>query len=269
MEAIPDGQVSALLPGVGPEVRSALADASMPLRAAGPFRQGSFLRTGLRAASEQPRASPQWRRPPPCPPPQAGKGRVGGVPAPAAVVAPPAATGRAVAPSLQAHGYSSPPMKAGASGRERGFRRREVCWVRRSGGSASPASRSLLARKGRAVGSNGSVQSGPSVNVAWRDVLSGIGRGSRVAAIGPARPMLDSTTISVGPPIMSRCSTLSRLIRISRRRASTAAASITASRGCRPRGPRGLSGPAPKNLRAQHQHECNDESPRVRHAAKH
>src|SRR5258707_10048247 len=111
----------------------------MPLRAAGPFRQGSFLRTGLRAASEQPRASPQWRRPPPCPPRQAGEGRVGGVPAPAAVVAPPAATGRAVAPSLQAHGYSSPPMKAGASGRERGLRRREVCRVRRRYFAGPPA----------------------------------------------------------------------------------------------------------------------------------
>jgi hypothetical protein len=47
--------------------------------------------------------------------------------------------------------------------------------------------------------------------------------------------MFGSTTMSVGPPIIKRCSMLSRRMRISRRRASTFAASMTASRGCRPR----------------------------------
>ena len=48
-----------------------------------------------------------------------------------------------------------------------------------------------------------------------------------------ARTILGSTTMSVGPPIISRCSTLSRRTSTSRRRPSTAAASITASRGIR------------------------------------
>jgi hypothetical protein len=50
------------------------------------------------------------------------------------------------------------------------------------------------------------------------------GRGgvtSRVA--GAPRTMFDSTTTSVGPPIMMRCSILSRRTRIRRRRASTLA----------------------------------------------
>src|SRR3954449_7342127 len=41
--------------------------------------------------------------------------------------------------------------------------------------------------------------------------------------------------MSVGPPIIRRCSTLSRRTSTRRRRPSTAAASITASRGIRPR----------------------------------
>ena len=54
-------------------------------------------------------------------------------------------------------------------------------------------------------------------------------------ACGMARTMFCSTTMSVGPPIIRRCSTLSRRTSTSRRRPSTAAASITASRGIRPR----------------------------------
>ena len=54
-------------------------------------------------------------------------------------------------------------------------------------------------------------------------------------APGMARTILGSTTMSVGPPIIRRCSTLSRRTSTSRRRPSTAAASITASRGIRPR----------------------------------
>jgi len=52
---------------------------------------------------------------------------------------------------------------------------------------------------------------------------------------GMARTMLVSTTISLGPPIMMRCSILSRRTSTRRRRPSTAAASITASLGIRPR----------------------------------
>ena len=58
--------------------------------------------------------------------------------------------------------------------------------------------------------------------------------GSRTAA-GAARTILASTTTSVGPPIIIRCSTLSRRTSNRRRRASTVAYSMTASRGCRPR----------------------------------
>ena len=66
-----------------------------------------------------------------------------------------------------------------------------------------------------------------------------------------ARTILGSTTTSVGPPIISRCSTLSRRIRMSRRRPSTLAESITASRGWRPRVPLPPSRPAPKRRNAQ------------------
>ena len=58
----------------------------------------------------------------------------------------------------------------------------------------------------------------------------------RAAAFtGTARTMFCSTTMSLGPPIISRCSTLSRRTSTRRRRPSTGAASITARRGWRPR----------------------------------
>jgi hypothetical protein len=89
----------------------------------------------------------------------------------------------------------------------------------------------------------------------------------------PARPMLDPTTISVGPPIMSRCSTLSRLI-------SDQPAGVHGSRADHgelwlPATGGGLSGPAPKNAQSR---ACADEArtstnattnTRNRHAAKH
>ena len=52
---------------------------------------------------------------------------------------------------------------------------------------------------------------------------------------GMARTMLVSTTTSLGPPIIRRCSMLSRRTSTRRRRPSIAAASITASLGIRPR----------------------------------
>ena len=61
------------------------------------------------------------------------------------------------------------------------------------------------------------------------------GRCAQLVARRLARTMLGSTTMSVGPPIIRRCSTLSRRTSTSRRRPSTAAASITARRGMRPR----------------------------------
>ena len=73
---------------------------------------------------------------------------------------------------------------------------------------------------------------------AARGAASGVMRAgcSRATSRAPtARTILGSTTTSVGPPIISRCSILSRRISTRRRRPSTAAASITASRGWRPR----------------------------------
>jgi hypothetical protein len=62
------------------------------------------------------------------------------------------------------------------------------------------------------------------------------GAASRAGAPEAARTMLGSTTRSVGPPVMIRCSTLSRRISQSCRRASIDVVSITARRGWRPRG---------------------------------
>ena len=77
------------------------------------------------------------------------------------------------------------------------------------------------------------------------------GRGAIWSRAGIARTIFGSTTMSVGPPIISRCSTLSRRTSTSLRRPSTAAASITARRGIRPRlvsAPRRL----PPNRRTTH-----------------
>jgi hypothetical protein len=108
------------------------------------------------------------------------------------------------------------------------------------GGSRSMASRGAASRAGasRGAGSGCSGQLVPSP--------SGTARGSASAAVGgragaasrgapAARTMFGSITTSLGPPIIKRCSTLSRRIRTRRRRPSTVAASITASRGWRPR----------------------------------
>src|SRR5437660_732222 len=59
------------------------------------------------------------------------------------------------------------------------------------------------------------------------------GPGSRSAVA--ARTMFCSTTTSLGPPMKSRCSTLSRRMRTRRRRLSTVVWSMTANRGWRPR----------------------------------
>ena len=75
---------------------------------------------------------------------------------------------------------------------------------------------------------------------AARGIVSGSGAvaraatGSRAVAAA-ARTILGSTTTSLGPPTMIRCSTLSRRMSTRRRRPSIGAASITASRCCRPR----------------------------------
>ena len=75
-----------------------------------------------------------------------------------------------------------------------------------------------------------------------RTGLSGDAAGRRLAGGAKASdcPILGSMTISVGPPIIIRCSASSRRISTSRRRASTAAVSMTASRDCFPRRDVGL-----------------------------
>lgn len=64
-------------------------------------------------------------------------------------------------------------------------------------------------------------------------------------------PMPLSITISVGPPIITRCSTLSRRTRTSLRRASTAVASRTCKRGWRFLPPR-MKGEDPPRRRMIH-----------------
>ena len=109
----------------------------------------------------------------------------------------------------------------------------------RAGGSGTAASRSTTG-SGRLTGSGIAAQSASLPREA-SPRASGIGRGSRAVP----RLMPDSMTRLVGPPINSRCSTLSRLTSTMRWRTSTGAVSITASR--RPRGPR--TGDPPLNHR--------------------
>ena len=133
----------------------------------------------------------------------------------------------------------------------------------RGSGRISMRGSGRASRRGGIGGASGSVchGGGSSIIGCWRGARAGGGAGAgsgcsghilfsfctaRGSASGgrcgapsragaPARTILASTTTSLGPPIISRCSTLSRRIRIRRRRPSTAAASITASRGWRPR----------------------------------
>ncbi|MNT60941.1 hypothetical protein D3C72_1985530 [compost metagenome] len=62
-----------------------------------------------------------------------------------------------------------------------------------------------------------------------RSLTAGASIAEALSSIGAIRL---SMTISVGPPIMIRCSTSSRRTSTRRRRVSTAAASSTARRGC-------------------------------------
>ena len=110
---------------------------------------------------------------------------------------------------------------------------------------------------GRGRGAPGSGASG-------HDVVSSSGAARVSASVVPVpreagtsrltawpRTILASIRMSVGPPIMIRCSTLSRRTITSLRRPSTAPASITARRGWRPRAaapPRRL---APKRRKSQ------------------
>ena len=108
------------------------------------------------------------------------------------------------------------------------FRRRRRAGARGGGAGCATGAGTGSGCNGHGVGSDsGMARRGLGVAVAR-------GRASRVAAAVP-RTMLVSTTTSLGPPIISRCSTLSRRMMTSLRRPSTAAESITASRGWRPR----------------------------------
>jgi hypothetical protein len=95
----------------------------------------------------------------------------------------------------------------------------------RNGGWPDHPSSPTAGRGGRAAGSATGVSARGSG--APGDRLGA----SRAGATGTARTIFCSITTSLGPPIISRCSRLSRRISTSRRRPSTAAASITASRG--------------------------------------
>ena len=85
-----------------------------------------------------------------------------------------------------------------------------------------------LQRPGRRIGAAARSAAGFRL----RRSVQPVPRGSRRPCRGSR---LVSTTTSVGPPIINRCSTLSRRMMTSLRRPSTAAESTTASRGCRPR----------------------------------
>ncbi len=118
----------------------------------------------------------------------------------------------------------------------------------------------------------------------WLALAKRTARGSNSGAAGErtgtasrdvaaARTILGSTTTSVGPPIIRRCSTLSRRIRISRRLPSTDAASTTASRGWRPREAAAPNRSPPKRRtskggcadQCKHDHEGDEEPQRQRH----
>ena len=109
----------------------------------------------------------------------------------------------------------------------------------RAGGSSARGKVARGSGCGRWVATvSGAGQSSAGVRVALAASTAPGVRGtgvSRGAVTGTARTIFSSTTISVGPPIISRCSTLSRRTSTSRRRPSTGAASTTARRGARPR----------------------------------
>ena len=108
------------------------------------------------------------------------------------------------------------------------------------------------ARVGRSGTSEGSGQGCSSTEGAGRGNASA--KEARDDAVSRAfwpLTILASTTMSVGPPIISRCSVLSRRIRTSLRLPSTAPASMTANLGARPRAPEPLNAPDP-NLRINH-----------------
>ena len=96
----------------------------------------------------------------------------------------------------------------------------------RSAGST----RGVASGFGAGSGCSGHMVSSPSGTARGSVSVAVAGRpGANVAPA--ARTMFCSITTSVGPPMMRRCSTLSRRMRISRRRLSIAAWSIMASRG--------------------------------------
>ncbi len=103
--------------------------------------------------------------------------------------------------------------------------------VGRGGGSGITGMRCSSARA-----ASFSAQTG----VSWTGAMRGggstaLGRCGSWSRLALARTMFDSTTMSVGPPIINRCSMLSRRTNTSRLRPSMGAASITARRGMRPR----------------------------------
>ena len=88
---------------------------------------------------------------------------------------------------------------------------------------------------GTGSGCNGQVPPSPKGTERGSVSAADGGRDGATSRWVAERTMFGSTTTSVGPPIIKRCSTLSRRMRISRRRLSTVAASMTARRGWRPR----------------------------------
>ncbi|OJY34316.1 MAG: hypothetical protein BGP06_02355 [Rhizobiales bacterium 65-9] len=121
----------------------------------------------------------------------------------------------------------------------------------RGGGNGDCIGRTLSTRGGCVR--CGSIRGVSGFGGSWRMVSEragsrvGAGRGSSSIRSGStwgagtrpagARTMADSTSTSFGPPIMTRCSTLSRRISSNWRWRSTSNTSTIPSRGCRPRPP--------------------------------
>jgi hypothetical protein len=125
-------------------------------------------------------------------------------------------------------GAAAAPADAAASGAEAGCCR---AW----GGVGCAAS---AGRTGRSTGCcaawvGAAARAGRTGSAAGGAARCWRGWAAGVACRSSCRAMRLSMTMSVGPPIMTRCSTSSRRISTSRRRVSTAVASSTARRGWR------------------------------------
>ena len=125
-------------------------------------------------------------------------------------------------------------------------------WAGCSHGTLSSAVTGRGARGAAGSGCSGQELGSPSGTARGMGSL-GVARAAVISrAVFPcARTIFGSITTSVGPPIISRCSTLSRRISTSRRRPSTVLASITASRGWRLRAACLPKRPTPKPRTSQ------------------